>query len=681
MIQHDSIEFQPIWRFYTFASFMMIGLIGLLISLGYRQLFQNEEWTDRMVQGSTRVVELAPPRGNILDRNGMVLVDNRPSYNVALYLDEFGAGRNQKELLKRVHRSVETLTERMKMPVTIDEKKIKDHYKRRGPLPLTVWNDLSPAALAAFVERSPWMQGIDLQAEPVRMYPFGNLACHVLGYVGKPESSAKERESESDFLGRRTFSSPNVIGKSGIEATFDKVLQGVPGFRIIKLNAAGFKEAEDKKILPASGNRVVLTIDWEIQQIVEEAFTGYRGACIIVDPNNGQILAMASVPAFDPNLFVPAIKKSDWQSLIQDEQQPLYNRAITGRYSPGSTFKVIVALTGLENQLVFPSTNYECHGRFNLGNIEFKCWELGGHGDVNLKQAITMSCNVYFYNLGLKIGGPLLWEMAEAFGLGQKTGIPLDGEEDGILPTEKWKMKRKEGRWTAGDSVNMAIGQGALNVTPLQMAVVASAIANGGIVYSSQLILRTETPDGEMLADFPPEIRNQIPVSSKNFQFVREAMMNVVNSDEGTGKRAALENVKVAAKTGSAQFSARDPATGELVKQTRAWMISFAPYDQPRYAMAIIAEGGVSGGGTAGPIVGAIYKKIFQLEQDRKNPKRHVVAAPSLPLSEKVAGVEGEVSGKWHVDNPVPLESDNESESEEEESPPPSLPAERVNFP
>ncbi len=682
----DSTQSRLRWRIYFFSLMIVAGLFVLLLTLGYRQLFQGQFWTNQMAQSSTRAVKIPAPRGNILDRKGVVLVDNRPSYNVALYLLEFQAGRNLKKLLSAVRQGVKTLEKRMKglqmPPVNVNDRVVQVHYDRRGPLPLTVWNDLSPSALAAFEERSPWMHGVDLEKEPVRVYPFGTLACHVLGYVGKPENKNQEEEIDFDSMGRRAFSQPTVVGKSGIEASMDKVLQGVPGLRVIKLNALGFKEAEFHRATPTPGNDVVLSIDQEIQNIVEEAFTGYHGACVILDPRNGDVLAMVSVPSFNPNQFVPVIRKADWRALMEDSQGPLVNRAIQGSYSPGSSFKPIVALAALEGGLVTPSTVIECQGQFYLGKLEFKCWETGGHGNMNLLDAITMSCNVYFYTLGMKLGGPPLWQMARAFGLGQKTGLPLDHEEDGLLGTEQWKRRKNpRDRWTTGDSVNMAIGQGLLNVTPLQMAVMAATLANGGTVYKPRMVLRIETPEGEVVTDFQPEVRNHIPVSPTNIQFVRRAMLNVV--ENGTGKYAAVSNVKIAGKTGSAQFLVRDPETGEYVKQTRAWMISFAPFQEPRYAMALIVEGGTSGGGTAGPIVGTIYKKIFQLEQERKKPKRPI-AIPALPVYIKGGGVEGEVGGELlgedgssNASGPSPT-----VEQEEDEEPPPSsVPASRADIP
>lgn len=695
-------ESRSLWRIYTLLVIILLGFGTLAASLAFRQLAEGEHWSAQMAKSSTRVVMRPAPRGLILDRNRVILVDNRPSYSVALFLEEFRTGRREEKLVKAVHTNVEMLKNKMNIAVNVNDNVVKNHFRIRPFLPLTVWNDLSPAAMASFAERSPWGPGIDFQIEPVRVYPFGSLASHVLGYVGKPERSSKDEE-EYDMLGRRAFSQPGVIGKAGIEAMMDESLRGKPGFREIRLNAAGLKmddpskksdplqgghdkegliKDEIRNVPPISGNSIILSIDQEIQAIVEEAFTGYRGACIIIDPRNGDVLAMASVPNFDPNLFIPAIKRSDWKELNEDAKKPLMNRAIQGSYSPGSTFKVISALAGLESGLISPQTHVECPGRFYLGNIEFKCWELGGHGDMSLFDAITMSCNVFFYTLGSKIPPAQLWNMAEAFGLGQKTGIPLKPEEPGILPTDDWKRKfrPRDGRWSIGDSVNMSIGQGQLNVTPLQMAMVASTMANGGTVYKPRLILREENPQGDIIKEFPVEERGVLPATPEHIQFVRKAMLNVV--EHGTGKHAANPKVKVAAKTGSAQFSGINPDTGEFGKQTRAWMISFMPYESPRYSMAIIAEGGQSGGSTAGPIVGTIYKKILQLEEARKNPGRPT-ATPAVAITGKVEGFEGEVSGElMGTDAEATPEGSTHGETIEEpepEPPPISFPASKAH--
>jgi penicillin-binding protein 2 len=687
-------EEPPAWRPYLFIFVVVGGLITLLITTGFRQLAQNATWSDKMAVGSTRAVKIPAPRGKILDRNGVVLADNRPSYNVALYLLEFDSGRDVKKLTKGVRKSIEELRRRMQLSVRVNDEVIRRHYDQKGPLPLTVWNDLSPAALAAFQERSPWHKGIDLQIEPVRVYPYKNLCSHILGHVGKPEQTQEEENIDFDTLGRRVFSQPTFVGKSGIEKGFDSVLQGTPGFKEIHFSAAGLVEKENLRAQPTPGDNVILTLDHDIQTIVEEAFTGYRGACVVVDPRNGDVLAMASAPSYDPNLFVPFIRKKDWQNLIRDPENPLLNRAIQGSYSPGSTFKVIGALAGLKGGVIAPTTSAECAGRYYLGPIEFKCWQLGGHGDVDLRQAITISCNVYFYNLGSKLGGPRLWEMGDAFGLGQKTGIPLDFESSGILPNEEWKRsKNANDRWTTGDSVNMAIGQGALNVTPLQMAMVSAALANSGTLYQPRLILRTESAispsDGNhhsldrtmdekenAIVEFLPKPISTVPVSAEDMKFVREAMLNVVV--EGTGKNAAQEKIQVAGKTGSAQFKVRNPETGELVKQTRAWMISFAPYQEPRYAIALIAEGGESGGHTAAPMVGAIYKRLFQLEEDRKKPTPPPSIA-AIPITGTVSGSEGEISGDFaevpQTDFPIPVVQEEEGV---EELPPININLERM---
>jgi penicillin-binding protein 2 len=677
-------DHNPKWRIYLMTVFVFLGLLVLLISLANRQILQGNYWSDQMAQSSTRTVKMPAPRGKILDRNGIILVGNRPSYNVALYLDEFGISRTrQKQLIKAVQASVEELKKRMKMPVNVDEKVVQVHYNLRGPLPLTVWNDLSPAALAAFEERSPWMKGVDLQIEPVRVYPFGNLASHLLGYVGKPESS-KQTQEMYDSEGRRAFSQPAVIGKAGIEAALEPQLKGRPGERIIRLNAAGFKESEVKNEDPTPGKNVILTIDQEIQNIVEETFVNYRGACIVLDPRNGDVLAIASFPSYNPNTFIPAIKKADWQNLIRDGQKPLINRAIQGTYHPGSTFKVITALAGLEAGMINENTNVECLGHYNLGPIEFKCWQTGGHGDVHLKEAIQMSCNVFFYTIGRNLGGPAMWNMSKAFGLGQRTGIPLDHESKGLLPTEDWKRINQPAelaRWTPGDSVNMAIGQGYLEVTPLQMAGVVAAIANGGTVYKPRLVDHIETYEGDLVQKFEPEVVSKIPVTAHNLAILKDGMLSVVQDNGGTGHSAKQAKIKIAGKTGSAQSPTRDPQTGEMVKQTTTWMISFAPFEEPRYAISIVAEAGDSGGHTCGPFTGTIYKKIFDLEETRKNP-RPPTSVVALPVSEKMTGSEGDVSGELlGVDNNTSNMTPPTDQDDDDSPPPAAYPAEKVNLP
>jgi penicillin-binding protein 2 len=678
MIILDANTSRPLWRFHVLIAMMVCGM-GVLVSvLGYRQLAQGDEWTRQMAQSSLRVMKLPSPRGLILDRNGDVLVDNKPSYNVALFLDEFNAGRNMTKLLRSVKDNIKDMKARMKMPVRVNDTAVTNHYRIKGPLPLTVWTDLSPAALAAFEERSPWNPGVDLDIEPVRVYPFGPLACHVLGYVGKPETEEEDEDVDFDSVGRRAFTSPSAVGKAGIEAWMDAELQGIAGRRAIRLNAAGLKETEIQNIAPTPGKNVVLSIDREMQMIVEEVFTGYRGACVLLDPRNGDVLAMASVPSFNPNMFVPAIRAVDWRALQKDQQKPLINRAIQAMYSPGSSFKVIAALAGLESGAITTKSVIDCPGFFSIGGKEMACWEKSGHGPMKLYDAITMSCNVFFYNVGQRCGSKLV-DMASAFGLGQATGIPLDHESAGLLPSDAHMRRTQKRSLSAGDFVNMAIGQGTLNVTPLQMAVVAEAFANGGTIYKPRLVLRVETAEGEIDEDFPPAIVGSIPASPEHIQFVREAMLNVV--ENGTGRRAGIPKVKVAAKTGSAQFTVRDRVTGEAVKQTRAWMIAFMPYEDPKYAIAIIAEGGEAGGTTVGPFVGTIFRKLLELEQERGKPRRPAAVA-AVPVNEKIEGLEGEASGEYMDENvKVAPPSGINDANDATEAPPQALPAEKVQLP
>lgn len=684
-MRFENKEQNPKWRIYLMSVMIFSGMVILLVSLAFRQLAQGTYWSDQMASSSTRTVKVPAPRGKILDRNGVILVGNRPSYNVALYLDEFGISRNQKKkLVAAVEQSVEELKRRMKMSANVDKKVVLVHYDQKGPLPLTVWNDLTPAALAAFEERSPWMKGVDLQIDPVRVYPFGNLASHLLGYVGKPETSKQDSPDLYDSSGRRAFSQPVTIGKTGIEASLEADLKGLPGERVVRLNAAGYKESEVSNEEPKPGRNVVLTIDQDIQTIVEESFTGYQGAVIVLDPRNGDVLALASFPSYNPNTFIPAIKKADWKNLIEDNQKPLINRAIQGRYHPGSTYKVITALAGLEGGYINSQTAVECAGKFYLGPIEFKCWQTGGHGDVHLKEALQMSCNVFFYTLGKQMGGDPLWNMSRAFGLGKKTGIELNQESAGLLPDEDWKRANQPdqmARWTAGDSVNMSIGQGFLEVTPLQMATVVAAVANGGTVYKPRLVDHVESYEGEMVRKIEPTVVNKIPASAENIKIVKAGMLSCVEDDGGTGHSAKHSKYKIAGKTGSAQSPAKDPNTGEWFKRTTTWMISFAPYEEPRYAIAMVAEAGDSGGHTCGPFTGAIYKKIFELEEQRKTPKPPA-SVVALPVSEKVAGSEGDVSGEiLGVDNNAPTTPMKEEEEDDSGAPPVAYPAEKVDAP
>jgi penicillin-binding protein 2 len=371
------------------------------------------------------------------------------------------------------------------------------------------------------------------------------------------------------------------------------------------VDVAGFRHEDLADQSPRPGHDVVITLDMRIQRLADELARPAPAAIVVIDPRNGDVLAMASSPTFNPNDFVPSIPAGRWQALLADPGKPLVNKAILGEYPPGSTFKPVVAIAALENKLASAQTSYECPGYLDLGRTRFRCWTQGRHGLLNMRQAIEHSCNVYFFRLGMQIGEKYIEHMASAIGLGRPTGISLDPEAAGLVPNEAW-MRRQFGHgWRMGDTCNLSIGQGALLVTPLQMAMLASVLANGGHVYRPRLVSAVRAADGRLVERFAPEMVNELNWSPAHADVVRGGMRDVIMSPHGTGKLAAIPTVAFAGKTGTAEFGRK----GEGRKH--AWMIAFAPYEQPRYAVAVMVEEGVSGGVTAAPIMKRLLTGLF----------------------------------------------------------------------
>lgn len=651
------------WRIWLVSAGMLFGIGVLLLALWVTQIVRGATYVVDLNRQSYLRVRLPGSRGRIVDRNNVPLVDNRPSYNIALFMDDLGIKSRNKELLPKVQEQVDMLKQTMNIDVRVRDSAVKVHYDKRRPLPLTIWQDLTPATLAAFSERGPWNQGVKLIVEPVRQYTFGSLAAHILGHVGKPETS------DQQDIGEYNYYQVDLIGKSGIEKDYDEFLRGEPGTIAQQLDARRNKISEFVAKPARSGNNVVLSIDHEIQMILENVFPtcGYNGAVVVVDPKNGDILGLLSWPEFDPNWFVPSITRDRWSALQTNPNQPLQNRAIQSTYSPGSTFKVPVALAALERDIINTDSRFTCSGYFSLGNITFKCWDTHGHGVMDVRNAIRMSCNVFFYNVGNRFGPQAISQAMRDFGYGQRTGINLENENPGLVPTDEWQARVTRGmqkKMSHGESVNMAIGQGALNVTVIQMAMMYAAVANGGTLYKPRLVTRIEDPSGKVVKEFLPEARLQLPVSRQNLDVVREGMLAVVA--DGTGKRAQVPGVKIAGKTGSAQFKGIDRNTGVIVRKTRTWFDSFAPYDDPRYAIVVMAEGGESGGGTCAPMAQKIYDELFKLEKRREAGKAPtVVPAIAVQPSE----LPGDIGGEFIEAQPLsPEEIQNiENNSDQDE--------------
>jgi penicillin-binding protein 2 len=437
----------------------------------------------------------------------------------------------------------------------------------------------------------------------------------VLGYPGEIGSKQLDRFKEEGYeLG-------DEIGQYGLEKKWEQYLRGRGGGQQVEVDALGRRVRVLSEVIAGPGYTVHLTLDRKLQQTAHEALQGKEGSIVVLDVNSGAILAMASTPAFDPNVFARGIKPDEWRALIKDRQRPLSNRAIQGQYPPGSTFKIIMAIAGLEENVVQPEAKIIDPGFFPFGNRNFRDWKKGGHGAVDLHRSIVESCDVYYYQLGTRLGVDNIAKWARAFGLGQKSGALLEDEKGGLVPDTDWKRKRLRQPWYPGETVSVAIGQGYLTVTPLQLANMMAAVANGGTLYRPRLVSRVESIAGQRVYEQGAEVIRKISVKPATLTRVRSALADVVHGAGGTGRSARSPVIALAGKTGTAQVVEMKGAyvkTEQLsyFNRDHAWFVSYAPLDKPEIAIAVLVEHGGHGGEAAAPLARKVAEKYVQL----KNP-------------------------------------------------------------
>ncbi len=585
------------WRLAVMGVLMLAGFAVLAARLHRVQVQRSPFYTGAAARQSIRRVLLPGTRGRILDRHGVCLADNRPSYCLAVYIEELRRPGPWSNTVNAVDHELDRLAGTIGLPRQCTREDIAAHVRRRLPLPFLAWQDVDARALARFAESLEPFPGVDIYSQPERVYPLRTVAAHVLGYVGR-DRPAVTNEAYHYYVS-------DMRGKAGMEVACDTILAGEPGGQLIRVDAAGYKHDTWDGRPPVAGRDVILTLDVRIQERAERLLAGHRAAAVVLDPRTGEVLALVSLPSFDPNQLSPSPPRELWEAITHDPAKPLFNRAVTGRYPPGSTFKPVVAVAALERGIA-PGTVFTCPGYFELGPMRLHCWFEPGHGPLPLRTAIEQSCNPYFCHLGLAVGYPQLQATARSLGFGARSGIALPGESIGLLPDDAWKRRALHDGWRSGDTANVSIGQGALLVTPLQMAVYAAALANGGTVWKPRLILAPQ-----------PDIRvpaRRLGWSATTLETVRGGMHDVVENPSGTGKRARVPGLVMGGKTGTAEFG---PA-GRRRKHT--WMIAFAPFDAPTVAVAMVVEDGISGGLTVAPLVRELMASIFDCPLDVIEP-------------------------------------------------------------
>lgn len=573
------------WRIFLLGILYGAGLLFLATALHRVQVVESHLFSRDLTRQSVRRVQVPGARGRIFDRNGICLADNRASYCIAYYVEELRKRGKWINTINAVDADIDRLSAVLGLPRTLSRESVSNHVLRSLPMPLLAWRDVNQETLARWAESKEPFPGVDVFVQPERYYPQGTLASHILGYIRRDRPKALPGQRVHFYL-------PEMVGRAGIEAYYNTFLTGTCGERLIQVDSRGYKHAiwEGEKQV-AAGKDLHLTLDVNVQKVLERILRGWRGAGVVVDPRNGEILALASAPIYDPNAFTPILSPGIWKRLSTDPARPLLNRAIQGRYAPGSTFKPITALGALEKGFA-SDTVFDCTGTFTLGKMRLRCWDIYGHGEITLQKAIEQSCNFYFCAIGNTIGYEPIYHEADKLGIGHATGIDLPNEVSGLLPTEEWKRNRLRDDWRPGDTCHIAIGQGLLLTTPLQMAMATSAIANRGTLYRPHLNRA-----------FPPEKVREMGWRPENIALVREGMHDVATI--GTGKRILVRGLDVAAKTGTAEVDIGG------VRRKNTWITAFAPFDNPTVTLAIMVEDGTSGGLTVAPMAHDILVSIF----------------------------------------------------------------------
>lgn len=612
----------------------------LLLRLWYLQIINDERYRELSERNRTRFIHVDAPRGTMYDRNGIMLVDSRPAFTVSVLRQEIS--------------DRQALFSRLSQLLGIEPRQLEVRW-RAGQVvpdyqPLPLLEDINRATMEIVQEHGIELHGVIVEGKPLRAYPRGPVAPHLLGYLGEVTEEDLQRPEFANYRPR------NLVGKTGLERLFEEKLRGEDGYRLIEVNVRGreLRQLTTQKSSP--GQRLTLTLDAKVQEAGEKAFGDQAGAAVALDVRNGDVLAFINRPAFDPAQFARGISGSEWKALVEDPRKPMQNRVLRGQYPPGSTFKIAVALAALEAGIATPDTTISCSGGITLGSHEFRCWNKGGHGAVNLHRALKESCDVWFYRVGMQLGIDRLAAMCHRLGLGQPVGFPTGGERNGLIPDREWKRKRFGTDWYNGETVICSIGQGYVLATPLQLATMTATVANGGTVWKPRVVKRIESVQGNQAWAPEPEKVVESQWSAGNLRAIRNALEAVVNEPGGTAYRSRLPEVRFAGKTGTAQVVGRkgDKAadTSKYEHRDHALFVAYAPAVAPEIAVAVVVEHGGHGGSAAAPVAKAMFEAYFGINREAP-PVVEIVeeAQPVLP--------EGTASGAEAAAAPSPeVESD-----------------------
>ena len=580
----------------------VLVFLFLLIGLWNLQLLKSKYYIELAEKNRIRSIPLVAPRGKILDRNGQILVDNQPSFTLIVLRENWPLLENSLDLLAK--------------GLSLDKKFLESQFEkyRHLPsyLPIPIKEDITIKDLSFIKAHRLELPALEEISLPRRFYREGKLAAHLLGYVG--EISEKQLGTpEFDYC-----KPGDIVGKAGIERVYNQILTGIDGQKKVVVDSRGKDVALLESIEPVAGNDLRLTIDLDIQRAAEKAFQERAGAAIALDPRSGEVLALASRPAFDPNSFASRISKKEWDDLINDPRNPMQNRAIQSRFPPGSVFKIFMTIAGLQEGILTSEYTDYCSGSTVMYGRSFHCWKKEGHGRVNLHQAIINSCNVFFYHLGQKLGIDKIAYYAQNMGLGQKTGIDLAGEDTGLVPSSAWKRKVLKAEWYAGETISVAIGQGYVSLTPIQTARAFGGLALGGVFKTPHVVSGNELKRWGKTVNVSFE--SKFDLNEETIDIVGRGLWGVVN-EWGTGRRAAIPGFDVCGKSGTAQVIGKDLKVSVDSKtefEDNAWFVAFAPLHSVEIAAAVFVEHGGHGGETAAPIVHDMFQVYYDAKTKRK---------------------------------------------------------------
>jgi penicillin-binding protein 2 len=574
---------------------MLIVLMAYVLRVWHLQVLEGTKYRYQSENNRIRLEDIPAPRGLIFDRNGIPLVENRPAYHLLLIREDI---QDLEGTIKEVARLCERTPQELFAV-------LESHKQTPKFLPIRLISDLDRDGLARIEAQRIRLPGVVIQLEPKREYRWNGMGAHLIGYLSEITDSELKNETYQGYYAGED------IGKFGVEGAFEKYLHGKRGGRQVEVDAIGRRIRLLDEVLPIPGRNVWLTIDLELQKVAESCLQGLVGSIVALDPSSGAVLALASSPVFDQEKFIRGLSKEEWQKLSKDPNHPLLHRCIGAAYPPGSTYKPFVALAALKEGVVTPETTFGCPGYLQFGNRKYRCWRDHGHGSADVDRALVQSCDVYFYQCGIRLGVDRIAQYANMFGLGEKPGIGLHGEHPGLIPTSWWKKKATGVPWQKGETLSIAIGQGFDLATPLQLALGYAAIANGGKLWQPYVVRRIEGNGPDEIDEIRAKLKRKIPIEQKYFDIVRKGLLGVVEEDRGTAHAIRDKSVLIAGKTGTAQVvklaeGGNRKLLAKLAKEKEkdhAWFVGYAPAGDPQIAVAAMIEHGGHGSSTTAPLV------------------------------------------------------------------------------